>query len=278
MKLSVAIADAKAGPSAFVVWRGFAASMEKAAACGYHGVELALRGKEDVDVPEMRALLAKFGLEVSCISTGQVFADLNLYLTCPGKSRRAEAVRVICGLVELAGEFGGMLNLGRTRGFVAEDQTPAQAEALFADSLAQILPVAQRHGVCLVIEPVNRYEINFINRVDECAALLARLGMQNVGIMPDVFHMNIEDAQIGATLRNHAPLVKYVHLADSNRRAPGWGHLDFEDVFLGLRAGGYNGWVSIEILPLPNPDSAAKQAASCILPKIERYNAANTRQ
>lgn len=272
MKLSVAIADSKAGTSAFVVWRGFAESIKKAADYGYHGVELALRSKEDVDAAELRTLLARYSLEVSCISTGQVFADLNLYLTNADVGRRKEALRVIGGLVELAAEFGGMVNLGRTRGFIAESQTEQEATDIFLDSLSQLLPLAERNGVTIVIEPVNRYEINFINSVDQCAALLRHVASPSAGIMPDVFHMNIEDVRIGEALTDNAPLVKYIHLADSNRLAPGWGHLDFQEVFAALKAGGYDGWVSIEILPKPSPDAAAKQAAEFILPMVRQFN------
>ena len=66
--------------------------------------------------------------------------------------------------------------------------------------------------------------------------------------------------------------MKYIHFADSNRLAPGQGHLDFDDVFDGLRKGGFNGWASIEILPKPDPDTAARQAAAFCLPRIEEYN------
>ena len=84
--------------------------------------------------------------------------------------------------------------------------------------------------------------------------------------------MHIEDAHIGASLAKHADLVKYIHFADSNRWAPGWGHLDFDDVFAGLRKGNFDGWSSIEILPEPDPDSAAGKAAETILPMLEKYN------
>jgi sugar phosphate isomerase/epimerase len=66
--------------------------------------------------------------------------------------------------------------------------------------------------------------------------------------------------------------VKYIHLADSNRYAPGMGHLDFDHVFKSLHEASFNGWVAIEILPFPDPDTAATQAAQFILPKIARYN------
>ena len=272
MKLSVAVAAKEAPPSAFVVWRGFEDSIVKAADFGYHGVELALKTADDVDPDRLNTLLSKHNLEVSCISTGQVFASLGLYFTHPDVAMRERVIDLFSGLIHLAKDFGRMVNVGRTRGFIAETQTVQEAEALFVDTSRRICDTAGEKDVTIIIEPVNRYEINFVNNLDEGADLLAKVERNNLGLMPDVFHMNIEDARIGESLAKHADLVKYIHFADSNRHAPGWGHLDFEDVFDGLRKGGFDGWSAIEILPVPDPDSAARQAAQTLLPMIERYN------
>ncbi len=268
MKLAVAIASESAPGSAFVVWRGFEESIEKAAGLGFHGVELALKDADDVERDRLAGWLDAAGLEVSCISTGQVFAVSGLYFTHPDPERRQEAVRVFSGLIDLAAQFGKTINVGRTRGFIAEDQTRDEAERLFIDTTRRICDEAGPKGVDILIEPVNRYEINFVNNLEEGAALLARVERPNLGLMPDVFHMNIEDARIGGALARHADLVNYIHLADSNRLAPGQGHLDFDDVFSGLKQAGFDGWASIEILPKPDPDTAARQAAEFILPRI----------
>jgi sugar phosphate isomerase/epimerase len=276
MKLSVAVAAKEAPPSAFVVWRGFEESIAKAADLGYHGVELALKTADDVDPDHLSTWLSKHNLEVSCISTGQVFASLGLYFTHPDVAMRERVIDLFSGLIHLARDFGKLVNVGRTRGFIAEGQTPQEAEQIFIDTSRRICDTAGEEGVTIIIEPVNRYEINFVNNLDEGADLLAKVARDNLGLMPDVFHMNIEDARIGESLARHASLVKYIHFADSNRHAPGWGHLDFDDVFDGLRRGGFNGWSAIEILPVPDPDSAAQKAAETMLPMIERYNQAGS--
>lgn len=272
MKLSVAVAARDALPSAFVVWRGFEESIEKAAAYGYHGVELALRTAQDVRPAELDRWLGNAGMEISCISTGQVFAADGLYFTHPDPAVRARTVEVFSEMVDLAEQYGRLVNIGRVRGFVAEGQTPAQAAALFCETALPICEHAKQRGVQIIIEPVNRYEINFVNNLDEGAALLRQLGCDNAGLMPDVFHMNIEDDRIGDSLRRNGSLVRYIHFADSNRLAPGQGHLDFDEVLSALRDIHYNDWASVEILPAPDPDTAARQAAQFLLPKLERYN------
>ena len=272
MKLAVAVAKKDARPSAFVVWRGFEESISKAARAGYDGVELALKTAGDVDRKDLQLWLECSGLEVSCISTGQVFADLGLYFTHPDAGKRREVVEVFRGLVDLAQGFGKTVNVGRARGFIAENQTADEAQDLFIDTMRQICDYALPLDVTLVIEPVNRYEINFINSLDQGKALLEKVGRPNLGLMPDVFHMNIEDDSIGGSLRRNGDLVRYIHLADSNRLAPGRGHIDFAGVFDALDSIDFDGWASVEILPEPDPDTAAADAARYVLPLITKYN------
>ena len=272
MKLAVTVADENALPSAFVVWRGFESSIRKAADYGYQGVELAMKTAEDINPTQLSKWLEKANLEVSSISTGQVYAALGLYFTHPDLETRKKAIKVFTGLVELAGDFGKLVNVGRVRGFITQDQSREDAEKLFISMTEEICEVADKFGVTIIIEPVNRYEINFVNTLDEGAKLLSIFNSTNIGLMPDVFHMNIEDDKIGGSLIRNAPFVKYIHFADSNRLAPGQGHLDFDDVFRALKTIKFHGWASIEILPKPDPDTAARQAAEFILPRIQEYN------
>ncbi len=272
MKLAVAIASSEAPSSAFVVWRGFEESIKKAAKLGYDGVELALKDASEIDFEKISKCLKENNMEVSCISTGQVFAVSNLYFTNPDKSKRDEAIKVFSDFATLAEKFGCLLNVGRTRGFIAENQTKEEAENLFIDTARKICDDAAQKNVEIIIEPVNRYEINFVNTVAEGAELLAKVERANLGLMPDVFHMNIEDAQIGETFAEYANLVRYVHFASSHRLAPGQGHLDWDDIFNGLKKAKFNGWASIEIFPKPDSDTAAKQAVEFIMPKIKEFN------
>ena len=262
MRLSVVIAGDGAPENAFVVWRGYQASIEKAARLGYDGVELALGGADDVDEAQMDGWLARAGLVVSCISTGLAFAQRGLYMTSPDVAVRERTIETFRGLIHLAERWGGLVNVGRARGFVDRGQTRQQAEALFLTCMERLLPEAEARGVTVIIEPINRYESNFLNSVDDAAHLLARLNSPNVGIMADVFHMNIEDDDICASLERNRAFVRYVHIADSNRKAPGMGHTDFQKIVSTLRSIGYGGWLGMEILPGDDPDEMARRAVA----------------
>ena len=260
MKLAVAIASENAANSAFVVFRGLESSIRKAAELGYDGIELALRDKDQVDIAGVKKMIKDYGLEIPVVSTGQVFAGLNLWFTSPDAAIRAKAVEIFKGLSEVAAEFGAMINMGRVRGFIAEGETVEVTEQRFAQVAGEINEYARTLGVTLILEPVNRYEINFINNLDEGVALLRKLNIPGMKLMPDVFHMNIEDVSIEGNLKKYIDDIAYIHFADSNRLAPGWGHLDFSVIVSALNEVGYKGWVSVEILPKPDPDRAAKQA------------------
>jgi sugar phosphate isomerase/epimerase len=259
MKLGLAIASEKALPSAFVVFRDkLSKSIRKVAQLGYDGVELALLDSTQVSLPEIKALLKEYRLELPVISTGQVFADANLWLTHPDAATRQRTILQLKSLIDLAGEFGAMVNIGRVRGPL-DRQDPNASEERFIDGIRECAEYGSSRGVRILLEPVNRYEINFINSVLDGMEILKRIGNDQIFLMPDVFHMNIEDASIDASLRAAKDVIGYVHFADSNRRAPGDGHLDFPGIVNTLNEIRYDGFVTLEILPYPDPDTAASR-------------------
>ena len=263
MKIALAIAPHDAQRSAFVVFRDrLEVSIPKAAAMGYDGVELALAQATDVDPDAVNRLLASHGMGISAVSSGRVFAEQHVWMTSSDASVRERAVEILLGLVTLADRLGARrVNIGRVRGPVPHGETAETAEARFAVGVGEVAGCAAKYGINVVIEPVNRYEINFLNSVDpDGIGLVRRLGIPNVKLMPDVFHMNIEDASIAGSLLAAGEHVGYCHLADSNRWAPGQGHTDFPAILDALRAIGYDDWVAVEILPFPSADVAAAQA------------------
>jgi 5-keto-L-gluconate epimerase len=115
-------------------------------------------------------------------------------------------------------------------------------------------------GVDILWEPINRYEMDDFNTVEQALAFLDEIQMPNLRLMIDTFHMNIEESSILDSIHAAADHTSYIQLADSNRRAPGFGHLDFDAIGATLANLGYDGVLSAEILPLPDPITAGKQA------------------
>ena len=195
MKLAVVVASENALPSAFAVFRGIEKSAEIIHRLGYDGMELALKESDEITHDELRSILKKNSLEVSAISTGQVFAARGLMFTDPDKERREELWKSFTGFVDLASEFGGLVNVGRVRGSIGK-RDKNEAEGLFLDLMGKVADYAEKRGVTIILEPVNRYEIDYINSVDQGAELVRKMNKKNFALMPDVFHMNIEDAHI----------------------------------------------------------------------------------
>jgi 5-keto-L-gluconate epimerase len=274
IKLSVAVAGKDALPSAFVVFRGFEDSIKKAADLGYDGIELALKAADEIEPLKLSKMLEKSNMEVSCISTGQVFADTGLMFTDSDVEKRERVKKIFMQFIDLASGFGQKVNIGRVRGKIGNDGKKL-AEQRFLNMVRDLCDYAISKNVTLVLEPVNRYEINFINTVEDGVNLIKQVICPNMMLMPDVFHMNIEDVSIGNELARHIKCIAYIHLADSNRLAPGWGHTDFEQIFTHLKNADYKGWLSVEILPEPEPYAAAKQAIDYLKPYFEKYNGSN---
>ena len=271
MKIGIAVAPREALPSAFVVFReDLEISLGKARALGYDGVELALLHPGQIDAGRIEALLGEFELEIPMISSGQVFAEGGLCFTSPDREIRDRAVSRIKGLIDAAGRFRSMVNIGRVRGPLEPGRPRRVAEDRFLEALGEAADYAEAKGVVIALEPVNRYEINFINRLEEAVEIIDRLGRPNVTVMPDLFHMNIEESSIEGSLMACREHIGYVHFADSNRFAPGMGHLNFPNIISALKAIGYSGYVTAEILPYPDPDTAAARASRylrALLPK-----------
>lgn len=265
MRLSLAIAPEDAIPSSFVVFRDrLDVTIPKVARLGYDGVELALGQRDDVVAADVSRLLSDHGLGISAVSTGRVFAEQQAWLSSSDLAVRTRAASILRGLVDLAVELGaGRVNIGRVRGGIEEGEEPEAAIGRFIDGVRSVGDHAAPAGVYLVIEPVNRYELNFVNSVvPDGIAIVDRVAHPMVKLMPDSFHMNIEDAHPEESILAAGARVGYVQVADSNRWAPGQGHIDFRPFFDALRAIGYDGWVSVEMLPFPSPDLAAEQAVA----------------
>ncbi len=260
MKFGVVIAcpDVAFGPLALLSGT-FPEKAAKARALGYDGVELMVRDPSQLDIATIRSVLQNNHLEVAQVVTGELFGTDGFSLL-HASSEIAEAARKrIASVIDFAAHFGAQVNIGRFRGRL--DAFPSREEGYMAalERIGEVADWAAAQGVRITLEPLNRYECDFLFTAEEGIHFIRDLGRPNVGLMLDLFHMNIEEVSLTKSLETAmaSGLLWHIHVADSNRRYPGAGHLDILSIWQVLSQGGYTGYVSAELLPLPDPDTAA---------------------
>jgi sugar phosphate isomerase/epimerase len=250
------VPEARGGP--FVYWDNLEMACAQAAALGFDAVEIFPRSPQDLNVKTLAGLLKHHGLKVAALGTGAGWVVHQLRLTDPNAEVRARARAFVSGMIELAGSFGAPAIIGSMQGRYEGDQRE-QAFGYLREALEQLSPRAQALGVPLLLEPLNRYETNLIRSVAEGLELLKTLPKRQVKLLVDLFHANIEEVSIADALRLAGPDLGHVHFADSNRRAIGLGHTDLTPIVEALREVSYEGYMSAEILPLPDSETAARQ-------------------
>jgi sugar phosphate isomerase/epimerase len=272
MKLSIVLSTHAARFQAVALKGDFEANVAKIAGWGYDGVELAIRDPKLVlgGADELLRVVSAHGLEVPAVGTGQAWGEEGLSFTDPDPAVRAAAIERVKSHVPLAARFGAarhdaqeagrtVIIIGLVRGLVKPGVDHAQAMDWLVDALQQCCAAAAPHGVRLALEPICRYETTLINNLAQGLDLLDRVGAENMGLMPDTFHMNIEEPAIEESIRACGDRIFHFHAADSNRWYPGAGHLDFGSILGALSDSGYQGYVSGEFMPLPDADTAAQR-------------------
>lgn len=252
------VPEARGGP--FVFWDDLAASCARAAELGFDAVEIFPTEAEALDAASVGRLLDEHGLRLAAIGTGAGWVKHRLRLTDPDPMVRQKAIEFAGEIIDLAGALDVPAIIGSMQGRWGDGVVREQAVGWLGQALDGLAERAARHGAPLLYEPLNRYETNLFNRQGEAAEFLRALRSRNVKLLCDLFHMNIEEPCIADALRAAGPLVGHVHFVDSNRQAIGWGHTDMTPIMAALREIGYAGYLSAEILPLPDSVSAARQA------------------
>ncbi len=262
MKFSIVLSTDSTKFNAVAFQGNFEENVARIADIGYQGVELAIRDPALIDISAVQHTLAKHDLIVPAIGTGQAYGEDNLSFTSPDAAIRQQAIGRIQAQIRLAAEFEAVVILGLIRGIVQPGDSPVEAMDWLITALQICAETADSHHVQLVIEPISRAETNLVNTLDDGLSLLAQVGANDatIGLLPDTYHMNIEELSITDSLRKAADHIFHFHVADSNRRYPGAGDLNFKQILTQLRDElNYQGWISAETLPYPNAETAAEK-------------------
>lgn len=229
---------------------------------GYDAIEL--RGSSGISdrLPELRSARAEGAVFSSiCVISDRFIGDFDA-------SRRAEALAGMMELCEVAAEVGAKgvitpasygMHSNRLPPFTAR-RTPEEDRAVLLEMVRKLGEHAAGCGVLVLLEPLNRYEDHMVNTLAQGAELCRALSLPSVRLMADLFHMNIEEADLGEALQGAADVLAHVHLADSSRLEPGTGHTDFASAFHALRDIGFDGYGAIECRFSREPEAALKAA------------------
>jgi sugar phosphate isomerase/epimerase len=251
------VPEARGGP--FVFWDDLPAACRKAKALGFDAVEIFPPGPDVVDAKALRALLDDHGLALAAVGTGAGWVKHRLTLCLPDAGARLKAKAFIRSIIDFAGPFQAPAIIGSMQGRHGDGVDAKTALAQLAEGLEELGEHARQFGVPLIYEPLNRYETNQVNTVEAGVALLRGLSTKNVLLLADLFHMNIEEANLPSAIRAGKGYIGHVHFVDSNRRPAGMGHLDFAPIAAALVETGYDRFASAEAFAYPDPDAAALQ-------------------
>lgn len=230
--------------------------LDNLAQYGYEGIEFWGAQFVDTDaggmrkerVAEVRRLTANHPVKPSTICAGYRGALLDA-----DRRERERAVQDIETLLYAAGEIGatGVIVVPIFGGPRIPDLTPyASAVHLETELLCKLLEplskVAEKAGSFILLEPLNRYETHYMNRLEQAVSICERVGGSHLKLMADFFHMSIEERDIPAAIRGAKGYLAHVHLADSTRLLPGYGHTDFRSGFAALKEIGFDRYMALE--------------------------------
>ncbi len=232
----------------------------------YDGIELAILEPEKIDVKKLNEVKDSFGLEISALGTGSTFIRFGLSFGHQDEFIRKKAIERIDKYIDFSVETQAKVIIGLIRGRYSYNNTPENEKLNIVSSLKECCKTAEDKGVDLVFEPINSFEIDSYNSISDSVALLEEVGANNLKLLVDTYHTNLEEDPntIWDYLKTIAKDVAHIHLADSNRRAPGTGNFDFSKFISIFKQAGYPDFVSAETIMLPSFSDVAKQTSEVI--------------
>ena len=261
--ISVAVFATSFGP---IVYSGateaeWDAMFAKVARAGYDGVDLFTDEKTEEEYRKIKSLLERHGLEagmVICIC----LKDQGVNFSSADETIRLHSVEIYQREIQKAAVFAPCtMPIGFIRGPLENGESEPENLARLAKSVRALTETAKPLGIRVCIEPINRYEADTLPTVISTAQFILEHELSDAYILADLFHMNIEDSDMPDALRAAGALIGHMHVPDSNRAAPGLGHIDYPPILAALRDIGYDGYLSSEAMPFGDRDGCALQGA-----------------
>lgn len=237
--------------------------LTKVKTMGYDIIEIAVEDTSIIDWPAIKAAARDLDLKITI--SGAFGTERDISSTEPTYRQLGKEYIINC--IKIAADtgsplFGGPLYsaVGKTR--LVSDEQKKQERAWCVETLVELSKIAYDHGVVLGLEPLNRFETDMINTVDQALSLVQEVGHSSLQIVLDTFHSNIEEKDIPDAIRKIGKdMLCHVQGNESDRGTPGTAHLEWEGIRDALHEIGYDGAVVIETFGQPSKELAK---AACI--------------
>ena len=261
MKYCIATNQAVKTTAPVAMGGDFCEMLHKAKEMGYHAIEIHVPDVSVLDVTKIKATMEETGMFVSTLGTGTIFSKFGLHLCDDNVENQEKLFGMVCRFIDCAAKLSSRVTVGSIKGKILPDQDREKHLEIFGKALKRIDEYAAAKGVIVLLEATNRYENNVLNTAVKVRKVIEKYNLAHTRALLDVFHMNIEEADCCKALETAKEVLGHIHIADNNRLYPGAGCFAFEPLARKLHEIGYDGVVSVECLPLPESDVAAKSAA-----------------
>ena len=231
--------------------------LEQLRAAGYDGAEIPLFGGEVDHYQKVSKGLKDNGL--ACTACTVMPDEEHNPISAEPKHRQG-GVDYLKWVVDCCEALGSEVLCGpfyQPLGTFSGVPPTAEEKQRAAEVHREVAAYAQKAGVALAVECLNRFECYFLNTMDDGAAYAQQVNHPNFVVMYDSFHANIEEKDPIGCITKHADLIRHVHVSENDRGTPGKGHVPFDEIFKALRAGGYDQWLTIEAFGRSLPELAA---------------------
>ena len=187
------------------------------------GFTVSLRLILRILMAQVTQLLESYKLKVPALGTGAAYKE-GLSLTHPDETRRAKAIERLKAHVDLGAVLEADVIVGLIRGKMSDGLSYDEAVNHITSGLSEVSAYAKQKNVRILLEPINRYEIDLFNTIEDAYSIASQLD-DNVGLLIDTFHMNIEESSLMNRFTK-GDRIWHVHIADNTRWAPGFGCFD----------------------------------------------------
>ncbi|TXT65678.1 MAG: putative 5-keto-L-gluconate epimerase [Promethearchaeota archaeon] len=262
MKLSIVSGLNESKSPVDEVSKKFEALCEFLKNLGFDGIELSLLEPEKINIFQIKEILNSYNFEISALGTGSTFIRFGYSLGHYDETLRQKAIERLERYMEFAVETNALVIIGLIRGRYSSQSSPKKERLNIISSLKRCADLAENKGVMLAFEPINSFEIDSYNTISSALDLLQEINSSHLKLLIDSYHTNLEEDPgfIWEDLEQISSEVIHIHLADTNRRAPGTGHFDFRAFLNTFKEAGYKNYASIETIMKPSFEDVARES------------------